>query len=116
MAALVDLASMRDIVASKGQDPGMVDSKCPADLVVDHSVQVDFSHIEKLASKQQREIEANQLPPKVEGPQQILTFPPYFPAAASAAGGEVFFNPPGRFFCSSLLTFCLKVEQSNFFH
>ena len=53
VAALVDLAAMREIAVQHGKDPKKIDSKCPADLVVDHSVQVDFSHIEKLASKQQ---------------------------------------------------------------
>ena len=43
VAALVDLASMRDLIASKSSsDPSIVDSKCPADLVVDHAVQVDY--------------------------------------------------------------------------
>ena len=46
VAALVDLASMRDVIASKPSsedlDPSIVDSKCPADLVVDHAVQVDY--------------------------------------------------------------------------
>ena len=45
MAALVDLASLRDEVASNGGDPSTVDSLCPADLVVDNFAQVDFSHI-----------------------------------------------------------------------
>ena len=44
---------MREIAVQQGKDPTKIDSKCPADLVVDHSVQVDFSHIEKLAAKQQ---------------------------------------------------------------
>ena len=45
MAALVDLASLRDEVVSSGGDPSTVDSLCPADLVVDNFAQVDFSHI-----------------------------------------------------------------------
>ena len=44
---------MREIAVQQGKDPTKIDSKCPADLVVDHSVQVDFSHIEKLAAKQE---------------------------------------------------------------
>lgn len=44
---------MREIAVQQGKDPTKIDSKCPADLVVDHSVQVDFSHIEKLGAKQQ---------------------------------------------------------------
>ena len=39
---LVDLAAMRQAVANKGGDPKKVEPLVPVDLVVDHSVQVDF--------------------------------------------------------------------------
>jgi len=39
---LVDLAAMRNAVAAAGQDPAMIEPLVPVDLVVDHSVQVDF--------------------------------------------------------------------------
>jgi len=39
---LVDLAAMRSAVARLGRDPQMVEPLVPVDLVVDHSVQVDF--------------------------------------------------------------------------
>ncbi len=39
---LVDLAAMRSTVASLGRDPKMIEPLVPVDLVVDHSVQVDF--------------------------------------------------------------------------
>jgi aconitate hydratase len=39
---LVDLAAMRDAVALAGGDPAMIEPLVPVDLVVDHSVQVDF--------------------------------------------------------------------------
>ncbi len=39
---LVDLAAMRDAVARAGGDPAMIEPLVPVDLVVDHSVQVDF--------------------------------------------------------------------------
>ncbi len=39
---LVDLAAMRSAVARLGKDPGLVEPLVPVDLVVDHSVQVDF--------------------------------------------------------------------------
>lgn len=38
---LVDLAAMRDAVAAKGFNPGLIEPAVPVDLVVDHSVQVD---------------------------------------------------------------------------
>ncbi|KAM4619564.1 iron-responsive element-binding protein 2 [Polymixia lowei] len=41
--AMVDLAAMRDAVAKHGVDPGLVNPVCPTDLVVDHSLQIDFS-------------------------------------------------------------------------
>ncbi len=39
---LVDLAAMRSTVQRLGRDPGMIEPLVPVDLVVDHSVQVDF--------------------------------------------------------------------------
>jgi aconitate hydratase len=40
--ALVDLAAMRSAVARLGGDPARINPLIPADLVIDHSVQVDF--------------------------------------------------------------------------
>src|ERR1700692_4556504 len=37
----VDLAAMRDALAALGADPGKANPLLPADLVIDHSVQVD---------------------------------------------------------------------------
>jgi len=42
---LVDLAAMRTTVARMGRDPGMIEPLVPVDLVVDHSVQVDYSEL-----------------------------------------------------------------------
>lgn len=39
--ALVDLAAMRDTVKRLGGDPVKINPVSPADLVIDHSVQVD---------------------------------------------------------------------------
>jgi len=39
--AVVDLAAMRDAMAELGGDPARVNPPVPADLVIDHSVQVD---------------------------------------------------------------------------
>ncbi|CAL1594687.1 unnamed protein product [Knipowitschia caucasica] len=41
--AMVDLAAMRDAVAKHGVDPSLVNPKCHTDLIVDHSLQIDFS-------------------------------------------------------------------------
>jgi aconitate hydratase len=40
---LVDLAAMRSTVSRMGRDPQMIEPLVPVDLVVDHSVQVDFA-------------------------------------------------------------------------
>jgi len=40
--AVVDLAVMRDAMAGLGGDPKLINPLRPADLVIDHSVQVDF--------------------------------------------------------------------------
>jgi aconitate hydratase len=40
---LVDLAAMRSAVAALGKNPKIIEPLVPVDLVVDHSVQVDFS-------------------------------------------------------------------------
>jgi aconitase A len=40
---VVDLAAMRDAAAKAGADPSIVEPLVPVDLVVDHSVQVDFA-------------------------------------------------------------------------
>ncbi len=40
--AIVDLASMRDGIRAMGGDPDRINPLVPADLVIDHSVQVDF--------------------------------------------------------------------------
>ena len=40
--AVVDLAVMRDGIADLGGDPSRINPVVPADLVIDHSVQVDF--------------------------------------------------------------------------
>ncbi len=39
--AVVDLAAMRDAMAALGGDPSRIDPLIPAELVIDHSVQVD---------------------------------------------------------------------------
>ena len=40
---LVDLAAMRSAVTRLGKDPAIIEPLVPVDLVVDHSVQVDFA-------------------------------------------------------------------------
>ena len=58
--AVVDLAAMRDAMAELGGDPARVNPLVPADLVIDHSVQVDrYGTPDSLAFNVAREFERN---------------------------------------------------------
>ena len=57
---VVDLAAMRDAVAALGGDPATINPLVPADLVIDHSVQVDLFGSElAFAGNVEREYERN---------------------------------------------------------
>jgi aconitate hydratase len=59
--AVVDLAAMRDAMAAMGGDPAMINPLVPAELVIDHSVQVDaFGTRDAFASNAEREFERNE--------------------------------------------------------
>ncbi len=58
---VVDLAAMRDAVAKLGGDPGIINPVVHSDLVIDHSVQVDFFNQEgALARNIDLEFERNE--------------------------------------------------------
>lgn len=58
--AVVDFAAMRDAMARFGGDPDHINPLVPADLVIDHSVQVDFSRgPDALEKNQDIEFERN---------------------------------------------------------
>ncbi|HUG60282.1 MAG TPA: aconitate hydratase AcnA [Methylomirabilota bacterium] len=58
--AVVDLAAMRDAVAALGGDPASINPLVPVDLVIDHSVVVDyFGNASALALNVEREYEQN---------------------------------------------------------
>jgi len=58
---VVDLAAMRDAMTAMGGDPAMIEPQVPAELVIDHSVQVDvFGSSDALARNTQIEFERNQ--------------------------------------------------------
>ena len=58
--ALVDLAAMRDAMQRLGGDPGKINPLSPAELVIDHSVQVDaFGRPGALAANAEIEFERN---------------------------------------------------------
>jgi aconitate hydratase len=58
--AVVDLAVMRDAVADLGGDPKDVNPLIPVDLVIDHSVQVDYYGLRRaLEMNAEREFERN---------------------------------------------------------
>ncbi|XP_043526666.1 cytoplasmic aconitate hydratase-like [Frieseomelitta varia] len=54
--AVVDFAAMRDAVKRLGSDPDKINPICPSDLVIDHSIQVDFIR-SKDALKKNEEME-----------------------------------------------------------
>jgi len=59
--AVVDLAAMRDAMKRLGGDPEKINPLCPADLVIDHSVQVDFARDADAKEKNEaREFERNE--------------------------------------------------------
>jgi aconitate hydratase len=59
--AVVDLAAMRDAMAEMGGDPAKINPLAPAELVIDHSVQVDaFGTRDAFAFNAEREFERNQ--------------------------------------------------------
>ncbi len=59
--AVVDLAAMRDAMADLGGDPAKINPLVPAELVIDHSVQVDvFGTRDAFARNAEREFERNQ--------------------------------------------------------
>ena len=59
--AVVDLAAMRDAMARMGGDPSKIEPLFPAELVIDHSVQVDaFGTPEALVRNSEKEYERNQ--------------------------------------------------------
>jgi aconitate hydratase len=58
--AVVDLAAMRDAIAEMGGDPARINPLAPAELVIDHSVQVDaFGTRQAFAVNAEREFERN---------------------------------------------------------
>jgi aconitate hydratase len=59
--AVVDLAAMRDAMADLGGDPKAINPLVPAELVIDHSVQVDvFGTRDAFRVNAEREFERNQ--------------------------------------------------------
>ena len=58
--AVVDLAAMRDAMQALGGDPTQINPLQPAELVIDHSVQVDeFGNAEALSLNAELEFERN---------------------------------------------------------
>ncbi|HPN79646.1 MAG: aconitate hydratase AcnA [Dokdonella sp.] len=58
---VVDLAAMRDAMVALGGDPTLINPLAPAELVIDHSVQVDyFGSVNSLEKNVEMEFERNQ--------------------------------------------------------
>ncbi len=57
---VVDLAAMRSAMARAGGDPAAIDAGVPVDLVIDHSVQVDYAGVpEACRLNMEKEMERN---------------------------------------------------------
>ena len=57
---VVDLAGLRDAVKRLNGNAEKVNPECPVDLVIDHSVQVDFARsLESLQKNEEKEFERN---------------------------------------------------------
>ncbi|MGK2348073.1 aconitate hydratase AcnA [Actinomyces sp. W5033] len=57
---IVDLATMREAVAGLGADPSVINPLAPAEMVIDHSVQIDsFGLSSSLETNKEREYERN---------------------------------------------------------
>ena len=58
--AVVDLASMRDVMQKLGKNPELINPKIPTELVIDHSIQVDsFGSKESLKKNEEMEFLRN---------------------------------------------------------
>src|SRR5262245_16169636 len=55
--ALVDLAGLRDAIATKGGDPAQVNPVVPVQLIVDHSLAVEYGGFDKEAFAKNRAVE-----------------------------------------------------------
>ncbi len=55
--ALVDLAGLRDAIAAEGGDPSLVNPVVPTQLIVDHSLAVEYAGSDPEAFNKNREIE-----------------------------------------------------------
>jgi 2-methylcitrate dehydratase (2-methyl-trans-aconitate forming) len=55
--ALVDMAGLRDAIAENGGDPAQINPVVPSQLVVDHSLAVEFAGFDPDAFRKNREIE-----------------------------------------------------------
>ncbi len=55
--ALVDLAGLRDAIAQKGGDPSKVNPVVPVQLIVDHSLAVEYAGFDKEAFAKNRAVE-----------------------------------------------------------
>uniref|UniRef100_A0A665URK1 Iron-responsive element-binding protein 2 n=1 Tax=Echeneis naucrates TaxID=173247 RepID=A0A665URK1_ECHNA len=82
--AMVDLAAMRDAVAKHGVDPSLVNPKCPTDLIVDHSLQIDYS---KCAIQNTPNPGGGDGPSQNQGPSRSAPSRP-LPRGGSHCGGQ----------------------------
>ncbi len=100
--AVVDLAAIREAVAALGGDAGAVDPRIPAELVIDHSVQVD-EYASRFAFARNVELE-------VERNRERYTFLRW----GQDAFGELKVVPPGTGICHQVnLEYLARVVETR---
>ncbi|KAG8576404.1 hypothetical protein GDO81_009848 [Engystomops pustulosus] len=74
--AMVDYAAMRDAMKKLDRDPKLVNPACPTDLIVDHSLQLDFT---KCSAAQTGSTASS-----IDSPRQSSKLPPAKPASTKS--------------------------------
>ena len=88
---LVDLAAMRSAVQRLGGDPKIIEPLVPVDLVVDHSVQVDFFGSARRVGAQSGhgvQAQSGALPVSEMGSAGVQDFPAHSAGNRHRASGE----------------------------
>ncbi len=85
LTALVDLAGLRDVIAERGGDPARVDARVPVEIIVDHSLAVEYDGSDPDALARNQAVEARRNADRFD-----------FLEWAARAFGNVRVIPPGQ--------------------
>src|SRR6185437_8853325 len=111
--AVVDLAAMRDAIASMGGDPGKINPLVPVELVIDHSVIAERSgsadaFAQNVAIEYERNMERYQLLRWAQGSFDAFRVVPPGTGICHQVNLEylsrvIFTTPDGQAFCDTLV-------------